>query len=375
MKIIRFLAPALLAVSPLAAQDAAPTAPPAATPAPAPKAPVLTPTPTPAPAPLSPREIIDKLSDSQLDQAIQNLRTNFLDASQTDQRQLQRATLEGLIARLSPGLSITSEAAIRQAAAASPAFLAEILDDRIGYVRLGALSREALAQMDAALANFQEKKLHAAVLDLRGAPASTDYEMTAEFARRFCPKGKVLFSVQKPSAKQERILTSNQDPSFTGVLVVLTDKNTSGSAEALAAALRQDANAMIVGATTRGEAVEFSDTPLGDGKILRIAVAQVVVPGVGALFPAGVKPDIAAELSPAEQARIFALSKDKGMSQFVFETERPHFNEAALVANTNPEIDPGVMRRDDHPPSWDTVLQRAVDLVTAISFYNKVESR
>ncbi len=371
MKILRFLAPALAAVSPLEAQTPAPAATPPASATPAPKLP----SPTPAPAAPSAREIIDKLSDVQLDQAIQNLRATFLDASQTGERQLQRATIEGLIIRLSPGLAITTEDAIKQAAAGSTAFLAEILDARIGYLRLGALSREALSQADAALANFQEKKLRAIILDLRGAPASTDYEMAAEFARRFCPKGKVLFSVQKPSAKQERILTSNQDPAFTGVLVVLTDKNTSGSAEALAAVLRQDAHAMIVGATTRGEAVEFSDSPLGDGKILRIAVAQVVIPGIGTIFPTGVKPDIAAALSPATQSRIFALSKEKGVSQFVFETERPHFNEAALVANTNPEIDPGVTRPDDHSASWDTVLQRAVDLVTAISFYNKIEPR
>jgi hypothetical protein len=373
VKILRLLALALPALSSLHAQNATPAPTPAAsaTPSATPKSPV----PTPTPAPLSSRQIIDHLSDAQLNQAIQNLRTGFLDASQTDDRQLQRATLEGLIMRLSPGLAITTEEAVKHAATGSPGFLAEILDGRIGYLRPGALTREALAQTDAALANFKEKKLHAVILDLRGAPAATDFEMAAEFARRFCPKGKVLFSVQKPSAKQERILTSNQDPSFTGVLVVLTDKNTSGSPEALAAVLRGDANAMIVGATTRGEAVEFSDTPLGDGKILRIAVAQVVVPGAGAIFPGGVRPDIAASLGPATQDRIFALSKEKGVSQFVFETERPHFNEAALVANTNPEIDPDAMRQDDHPALWDTVLQRAVDLVTAISFYNKVEQR
>jgi hypothetical protein len=366
VKTLHLLPAFALTAFPLFAQNATPTP----TPAPAPTA---TPAPSPTPDPLTPRQIIDKLSDAQLSQALQNLRSNFLDASQTNDQQLQRATLEGLVERLSPGLSVTTEAEVKQTATDTPAFLAEILDGRIGYIRTGALNREALAQTDAALASFKEKKLPAIILDLRGAPASTDYEMAAEFARRFCPKGKVLFSVQKPSAKQERILTSDQDPSFTGILVVLTDKKTSGNTEALAAALRQDANAMIVGATTRGEAVEFSDLALGDGKILRVAVAQVMIPNLGPIFPNGVKPDIAAELNPVTQARIFKLSKAKGVSQFVFETERPHFNEAALVANTNPEIDPDVMKPDDHSATWDTVLQRAVDLVTAISFYHKTE--
>ncbi len=360
---IRLLAALILAGTPLLAeQSASPT-------------PTVTPSPTPAPPEPTTREIIDKLSDAQLDQAIKNLQSSFLDATRTGERQLRQATLEGLIARLAPGLVITTESNVNQAASGGPAFLAEILDARIGYVRIGAISREALAQLDTALANFDEKKLGSLILDLRGAPASPDFELAAEFARRFSPKGGLLFTVQKPSAKQERILTSNQDPAFSGVIVALTDKKTSGATEALAATLRLNANAMIVGATTRGEAVEFSDVALGDGTILRIAVAQVVLPGNGTIFPAGVKPDIAVALPPELQASIFALSKEKGVSQFVFEIERPHFNEAALASNTNPELDPEVMNGDDRRGPWDTVLQRAVDLVTAIGFYEKRDSR
>ncbi len=116
--------------------------------------------------------------------------------------------------------------------------------------------------------------------------------------------------------------------------------------------------------------MEFSDVPLGDGKILRVAVAQVTLPDAGPIFPAGVKPDIAAALSVTDQTRIFSLSKDRGVSSFVFESERPHLNEASLVSNTNPEIDPAVLRQNGTGVLWDSVLQRAVDLVTAISFYN-----
>lgn len=328
---------------------------------PAPPAPAPTPSPTPV------QNVIDVLSDAQLDQAIQSLRTNFLDSSRTSDRDLRRATLEGLIKRLQPGVSVMEETSAKPEPA--PAFLAEILDARIGYVRPGEMSQETLPQLDAALANFKEKSIKAVILDLRGQPASSNFELAAAYAKRFAPRGKVLFSIEKPSAKQERIFTSDQDPSFTGIVVVLTDQQNAGSAEALAATLRENANAMIVGATTRGQAVEFSDVPLGDGKLLRVAVAQVTLPGAKSIFPAGVKPDIAAALDEAAQRRIFAQSKEKGVSQFVFETERPQLNEAALVANTNPEIDPANLRRD-RDVLWDTVLQRAVDLVTAISFYH-----
>jgi hypothetical protein len=357
------------------AQDASPkpTASPAATATPAPRQ-QTTPTPAPSATPqqaeLSTRQIIDRLSSPDLERAIESLRANFLKSSCTDDSALRRATLEGLIERLSPGVSITTAQAAGQMAAKAPSFLAEILDGRIGYLRMGAIDKNSLAQVDAALASFTGKNLGAVILDLRGVPSSYDYEAVADLAGRFCPKGKVLFSVEKPSAKQERILTSSQDPAFSGVLVVLTDRRDAGAAEVLAATLRQNANAMVVGETTRGEGVEFSDLSLGDGTILRVAVAQVVLPGAASIFPDGVKPDIDAALDPGVQEQIFALSKEKGMSQFVFDTERPHLNEAALVANTNPEIDPGMNRQAARDAMKDTVLQRAVDLITAITFYN-----
>ncbi len=381
-----FLTLALIAavVMPGVAQDVQPAQPvpvapaqpatPVPTAAPAAEIPATTPTaapqatPTPPTPPPTAAEIIDSLSEAQLDQAIQSIQANFLDAQRIDQKELRRATLKGLIQRLAPGTSLTTEAAARHTGEIQP-FLAEILDSRIGYVRLGALDPQSLAQMDAAITSFNEKKLSAAILDLRAAPPSTDFELAADFARRFCPKGKLLFSVQKPSAKQERILTSNQDPAFSKILVVLTDENTSGAAEALAGTLRANAGAMIVGATTSGEAVEFSDVSLGGDKILRVAVAQVTLPETGPIFPNGVKPDIAAALPAKQQAEIFRRSRDKGVSQFVFETERPHLNEAALIANTNPEIDASLASRRTQD-LWDSVLQRAVDLVTAISFYS-----
>lgn len=318
--------------------------------------------------PPSLRETVNGLDAAQVDKAIEALQTNFLSPSALDPGSKQKALLEGLVRRLSPGVAIVSAEAAPPAPGPIP-FLAEILDDRAGYIRPGMLDAATLSQLDVALANFSEKKLPAVVLDLRAVPGGSEFETAADFARRFCPKGKMLFSIQKPSAKQERILTSNQSPSYEGILVVLTDPDTSGAAEALAATLRVNAGAMIVGSDTAGEAVEFSEVPLGAGKILRVAVSQVLLPDKAPLFPGGVKPDIAISLPPGALEEILAASREKGVSQFVFDSERPRMNEAALVANTNPEIES--TRDRPAPPLRDTVLQRAMDLVTAIHFYKQ----
>jgi hypothetical protein len=58
------------------------------------------------------------------------------------------------------------------------------------------------------------------------------------------------------------------------------------------------------------------------------------------------------------------------VGRFVFDVEPPRMNEAALVAKTNPEI--GEDRSSKSAPALrDPVLQRAMDLVTAIGFFKK----
>ena len=53
--------------------------------------------------------------------------------------------------------------------------------------------------------------------------------------------------------------------------------------------------------------------------------------------------------------------------------ERPHLNEAALMAGTNPELESVEQRRgrgQERLPR-DAVVQRALDLVTSLEIYQK----
>ena len=115
--------------------------------------------------------------------------------------------------------------------------------------------------------------------------------------------------------------------------------------------------------------------PLPDGKILRVAVAEIISPDGHSLFPEGVKPDLLVDMPTAEKRQIFQLSGEKGMAPFVYETGRPHMNEAALVAGTNPELEAAEAaqqrrgRVPEKPPPHDAVLQRALDVVTSLEVY------
>ncbi|MFV0337181.1 MAG: S41 family peptidase [Chthoniobacterales bacterium] len=311
---------------------------------------------------------IDVLNEAQLEQAVQLLQKNFVNPASLQKQKLLQARLNGLLERLGSGADIIPSGSVHEVTKPHD-FLAEILDGRVGYVRLGSMDSSELVQMDTILKSLDEKKIRALILDIRSIPYSTNFELATEFARRFCNKGRILFRVEKPSAKQERIYTSDRDPLFAGTLVILTNEQTSGAAEVLAETLRQHADAMIVGEKTAGNAVEYEQFPLGAGVDLEVAVAVASVPDGPAIFPDGVIPDITLPFDTEQLDEIFRLSKEQGVSTFVFEKSRPRFNEAALIAEINPEIIPTGESRKPRQ-ALDIVLQRAVDLITAIEFFN-----
>jgi Peptidase family S41 len=331
--------------------------------------------PSPSASPTT-EDLVNSLGPADLQAVITLLKTNFTNPDAITDTELNRATVEGLMMRLPRGVIFLP--AKESAPAEGPSvFYSEIIGGHVGYVRIGSLNAANLQALDKSLSNFAAKNVNAIIVDLRASPVTTDLPLAAEFAKRFCPKGKTLFTLRKPTGRQDRIFGSDRDPAFRGLVMVLTDADTVGVAEAIAAALRFYNKALVIGQTTAGRAAEYSDLLLPSGKIVRVAVAEMVSPDGRPLFPEGIKPDLPVEMSMADKRQIFQLSGEKGIEPFVYEAGRPHMNEAALLAGTNPEVEAAEAaqqrrgRAPEKPPAHDPVLQRALDVVTSLEVYQK----
>ncbi len=321
----------------------------------------------------------DALSAAELKEAISLLRKNYVDPVALDELALQRAQLEGVLARLGSGARLLPAAtpagpdSTKPSSEESP-FRSEILTGGIGYIRLGAITRAMLPKLDAALRDFTTRKAPGVILDLRATPSAADYAVAAECIGRFVAKGRPLFTLRKPATKEERLFTSSAEPPWTGFVAVVADADTSGVAEVVAAGVRAHAQAMVIGQPTAGQAVEYADLALGSAYILRVAVAEVMPPAGVKLFPDGLKPDVAVDGIPTggERARILLAGLEKGPAAVIAEADRLRINEAALVAGVNPEVEMLLdmqRRRREKPEAIvsDVLLQRAVDLVTAVT--------
>jgi C-terminal processing protease CtpA/Prc len=335
-------------------------------------APLASPTSSPTP---TTRALIDSLDSADLKEAIQLLKSNYIKPEALNETELSRAAFEGILTRLGRGVVLLPDSAPDSSEPAAP-FFGEILDGHIAYLRLGGINRTNLDALDTNLKTFAAKKVDAAVLDFRASTATNDFPLAAEFAKRFCPKDKPLFTLRKTTARQERTFTSDQEPAYQGLIIMLADADTAGAAEAIVGVIRLYDKAVIVGQQTAGRAVEYSDLKLPSGKVLRVAVGEAILPEGRPLFPGGLKPDVPVEMAPADKREIFQASREKGMTPFVVENARPHLNEAALISGKNPELEAmeAAQRRSRNPEKptvHDPVLQRALDLVTSIGIFQK----
>ena len=321
-------------------------------------------------------DLVNSLGPADLQTFITFLKNNFTNPDAINDTELNRATVEGLLVRLPRGIMLLP--AKENASVATPsAFYSEIIAGTIGYVRLGSLNNGNLQAFDKSLTNFGGKKVNAVIVDLRASEGASDFAVAADFAKRFCPRGKTIFTLRKPTGRQDRVFNSDRDPAFRGLVMVLADGDTAGAAEAIAAALRFYDKALVIGQPTAGRAAEYSDSPLPNGKILRIAVAEMISPEGRSFFPEGLKPDLPVEMVLTDKRQMFQLSSEKGMGPFIYEAGRPHMNEAALLAGTNPEVEAAEAaqqrrgRAPEKPPPHDPVLQRALDVITSLEIYQK----
>ena len=321
------------------------------------------------------RSLIDSMDAADLKEAIQLLKNNYIKPETLNETELSRAAFEGILTRLGRGAILLSNANAQSSEPAAPLY-AEVLDGHVGYLRLGALNKANLEALDMNLQSFASRKVDAVVLDFRASGASNDFTVAAEFAKRFCPKDKLLFTLRKTTAKQERTFNSERDPAYQGLIVLLADNDTAGAAEAVAGVIRVYDKAVLIGQQSAGQAVEYSDLKLPSGKVLRIAVGEAVLPEGHPLFPGGLKPDVPVEMAAVEKREVFQSSREKGMTPFVTEASRPHLNEAALISGKNPELEAmeAAQRRKTAAEKGgvhDPVLQRALDLVTSIGVFQK----
>lgn len=320
-------------------------------------------------------KLVDALNQTQLQEAFRLLRSGFIKREQLTYEELNRAALQGVLDRLESGAMLLTPTTLAEADSPYP-FHAQKLGQAVCYVRPGRFNADEIPALDGALAEFlADAKLQTLILDLRSPQPLANFETAAALLGRFRPPGELLFKVTRPGDPSPRLFVSKSSPkSWDRQLLVLIDRETGNSAEIIAAVLQRKSKSLVFGERTPGLTVEYEDVPLATDRILRYAVAEVLLADDVSLFRKGVIPDIPVPSTIAGKHVLYRDSEHKDILDLIHIPPRPQVNEAALVSRTNPELDYYLAKSNkkptpwDKPPVQDRVLHAALDLLTVSAF-------
>lgn len=318
------------------------------------------------------------------------IRSHLAGETETD---LNHAAVQGLLGQLHAKVSLVAGKSETNRPDEGPLLPKTIVyDGSIAYFRIGRVGEGLARKIAAAYKELSATNhLNGAILDLRFADGH-NYPEVASTAGLFIAEEMPLLDWGNGVVRSKE-----KADAITLPVTVLVNQQTAAAAEALAAVLRKSAHAIILGATTAGEATIGREFPLKNGQSLRIATAGIKLADGESLSASGLKPDIEVAVKADDEKawyenpfkEMFLSSNSLAGSEGASATngnnhvtrartteadlmrerkERPGLDLEYAAPSSLPDAEP------EKPAIHDPVLGRALDLIKGISLIRQTHS-
>lgn len=162
-------------------------------------------------------------------------------------------------------------------------------DKRIGYIQLTVFNDTSDEQFSQHLNSLEQKGIDSLIVDLRN--NSGGYlQMAENIAELFIEKGKVIYSLENKSSKEETKDETNEKRDYR--VDILVNKGSASASEILAAALKYSQGAKLVGNTTYGKGKVQERSNLSNGTEVKYTTARWLTPKGDCIDGVGLEPDI-----------------------------------------------------------------------------------
>jgi carboxyl-terminal processing protease len=179
------------------------------------------------------------------------------------------------------------------------------LGNDVAYLRLRYFNEETPGQLDTALNNIKQHKppVKGIILDLRN-NARGSMEEAVRSASLFLGNQQIVLTKGRSPKAEQSFSGKDRDLVFKTLppMVALVDEGTARAAEIMAAALRDQARATLLGAKTFGLCGLTKAFPLEDGSALVMTVAQCYAPKGAKIQGKGLEPEVPGQKAQAAKA-------------------------------------------------------------------------
>lgn len=153
-----------------------------------------------------------------------------------------------------------------------------LVDDRVGYVKLGDFSETSDRDLNSALQMLREEGMERLILDLRNNPGGP-LDQAIKVSNQFLPQGDLIVYTRGRVDNSDQDYHATKQGEFTDVpLVVLVNRNSASASEIVAGAIQDHDRGLIVGETTFGKALVQSIYRVSHGAGLALTTARYYTP-------------------------------------------------------------------------------------------------
>ncbi|WP_342463248.1 S41 family peptidase [Ureibacillus sp. FSL K6-8385] len=166
----------------------------------------------------------------------------------------------------------------------------EMGDDKIAHIRITTFSENTYEELKKLLEQYEADGMKSIVLDVRQNPGGY-LNAAIEISNLFVDEGKPIVKLQSREGNPEVVL-SEAGKKYKYPIVVLVDNGSASASEIIAAALKESANATIVGTKTFGKGTVQTVTQLPDGSNLKYTTGKWLTPKGNWIHEKGISPDV-----------------------------------------------------------------------------------
>lgn len=161
--------------------------------------------------------------------------------------------------------------------------------DNIGYINISTFSATTEEQVKKELDNF-DKNISNLIIDLRnntGGYLNAAYDVS----KLFLKKGKVIYQLKDRNNKITKFTAKSGEYRHFNNIIVIINSSTASASEILALALKESANAKIVGTKSYGKGTVQETSKLKSGSMVKYTTAYWLSPEGNSINKTGITPD------------------------------------------------------------------------------------
>lgn len=164
-------------------------------------------------------------------------------------------------------------------------------DETIGHVQINSFAKNTAKEVEKAVTDLREKGVKKFIFDVRYNPGGL-LDQAIMIANMFVDEGKTILNVENRDGQIKSYKASKDYGTFkiTEPYVLLVNEGSASASEILAAALKESADARLIGKKTYGKGTVQSVIEVGDNAELKYTIAKWLTPNKTWIHKTGIEP-------------------------------------------------------------------------------------